>query len=177
MIIVEATKIPAELLQYFTPVEATQGTVWDITTRGFPDAHFATFPEQLVETPIKAGCPEFVCVKCGVNRESIVDVTYTPNPKGGYIYAHRGHPSKDGSEDEKKPSMLKNATKIGLTDCGCNVGFQPGLVLDPFFGSGTVGVVAMKLGRNFLGIELSQEYIRMAEKRLAPLLAQQRLPV
>jgi len=35
----------------------TERSVWDIPTAATPDAHFATFPEALVETPIKAGCP------------------------------------------------------------------------------------------------------------------------
>jgi site-specific DNA-methyltransferase (adenine-specific) len=39
-------------------------------------------------------------------------------------------------------------------------------VLDPFFGSGTVGVVARKLGRDWLGIELSPDFVRLAEQRL-----------
>jgi site-specific DNA-methyltransferase (adenine-specific) len=42
-----------------------------------------------------------------------------------------------------------------------------GIVLDPFFGSGTTGLVAKKLGRSFVGIELSPEYIKIAEKRLS----------
>lgn len=40
------------------------------------------------------------------------------------------------------------------------------LVLDPFAGSGTVGVVAQKFGRQFIGIELNPEYVKLAEKRL-----------
>lgn len=44
---------------------------------------------------------------------------------------------------------------------------QNGLVLDPFFGSGTVGQVAQAHGRNFVGIELSQEYAEIARQRLA----------
>lgn len=43
-----------------------------------------------------------------------------------------------------------------------------GLVLDPFFGAGTVGLVAAELGRQFLGIELNDEYARIARKRLGP---------
>jgi modification methylase len=40
-------------------------------------------------------------------------------------------------------------------------------VLDPFFGTGTSGVVARRLGRNFLGLERDADYARLAEKRLA----------
>ncbi len=42
-----------------------------------------------------------------------------------------------------------------------------GFVLDPFFGSGTVGLVATQLGRRYLGIELNPEYVKIAQKRLA----------
>jgi len=41
-----------------------------------------------------------------------------------------------------------------------------GIVLDPFMGSGTTGVVARKLGRNFIGFELNPKYIKLSEKRL-----------
>jgi DNA modification methylase len=47
---------------------------------------------------------------------------------------------------------------------GCPAG---GIVLDPFFGSGTTGATAKELGRDFIGIELNQKYIKLAEKRIA----------
>lgn len=53
-----------------------------------------------------------------------------------------------------------------ITPCilaGCRVG---GVVLDPFMGSGTTGIVARKLERNFIGIELNPEYRNMAERRI-----------
>ena len=46
------------------------------------------------------------------------------------------------------------------------------MVLDPFLGSGTTLVVAAKLGRRGIGIELSPEYCRMAERRIAAAEAQ-----
>ena len=46
---------------------------------------------------------------------------------------------------------------------GCPVG---GVVLDPFFGAGTVGLVALELGRKYVGIELNKEYVKIAKKRL-----------
>jgi len=54
-----------------------------------------------------------------------------------------------------------------IVDCikaGCPVG---GVVLDPFMGAGTTALVARKLGRDYLGVELNLEYIEIAKRRLA----------
>ena len=53
-----------------------------------------------------------------------------------------------------------------LPSCKCNAGFDPGTVLDPFAGSGTVGVVAKKQGKNAILIEVSPEYVEIIKKRL-----------
>ena len=65
--------------------------------------------------------------------------------------------------------------KTGLTKCNCNVEFTGGIVLDPFFGSGTTGIVALKQSKKFIGIELNKEYIEIANKRLKPFLEQRKL--
>jgi DNA modification methylase len=87
--------------QAFHPNGRNKRTVWSIPLGKFREAHFAVFPERLVEPCIKAGC---------------------------------------------RPG---------------------GVVLDPFMGSGTVGVVAGRLGRKYLGFELVAEYAAMAERRIA----------
>lgn len=51
--------------------------------------------------------------------------------------------------------------------CGCGAGWEPGVVLDPFFGAGTVGLVAEQLGRQWCGIELSPRFAGMARERIA----------
>lgn len=76
-------------------------SVWTIATAPFPEAHFATFPPELPEICIKAGCP------------------------------------------------------VG------------GTVLDPFAGAGTTLLVADRLQRNAIGIELNPEYVAIAERRLS----------
>jgi len=75
-------------------------TTWSINTECTKEAHFATYPQKLVEQMILAGCPE------------------------------------------------------------------NGIVLDPFFGSGTTGIYARKSNRNYLGIELNPEYVKIAKSRL-----------
>jgi site-specific DNA-methyltransferase (adenine-specific) len=51
--------------------------------------------------------------------------------------------------------------------CRCGADWQPGVVLDPFFGTGTTGLEAERLGRDWIGIELSTEYVALARERLA----------
>lgn len=53
---------------------------------------------------------------------------------------------------------------------------NPGdVILDPFLGSGTTCVVAKKLGRNYIGIELNEEYVEMAERRISKVYYQERM--
>jgi len=51
-------------------------------------------------------------------------------------------------------------------DCDCRASWQPGVVLDPFMGAGTTGVVAKGLGRDWLGIELNADYRTLALSRI-----------
>ena len=85
---------------YITPEKKNKRNVWTITTKPCKDAHFATFPKDLIEPCIKAGCPE------------------------------------------------------------------GGIVLDPFGGAGTTGIVAQSLNRTAILIELNPEYIEIAKKRI-----------
>ncbi len=86
--------------QAFHPKGRNKRTVWSISLSKFRDAHFAVFPESLVETCIQASCP------------------------------------------------------------------AGGTVLDPFSGSGTVALVALRLQRHYLGIDCVEEYCQMARQRL-----------
>jgi len=57
------------------------------------------------------------------------------------------------------PELIRPCIKAGAP--------QGGLVLDPFFGTGTVGIVCLKEGRRFCGIEINPEYVVMARQRLS----------
>lgn len=60
----------------------------------------------------------------------------------------------------QKPEALLKRVVLASTNLG-------DVILDPFFGTGTTGAVAKKLGRNFIGIEQEAEYIKIARKRIA----------
>lgn len=148
--------------------------IWTINPKPFAEAHFAVYPEELCETPIKAGCPEFVCKKCGKPREKIYErgklvpdsAEYKPRGRRHGTLINPGMTAR-GSE-KPTPNHHYEYDFQGYTDCKCNVTFEPGVVLDPFLGSGTTALVAEKLGRRWIGIELNEEYIKIAEKRLEP---------
>lgn len=134
--------------------------VWSIPTQPYKEAHFATFPEKLVEPMIKAGCPKEVCKKCGKAREKEYE-------KMGEFQRRWSKNNAKGSPYNKQGSMQNTCQEAGYTDCGCNAGWTSGICLDLFMGSGTVAVVAKKLGRQWIGVELNPAYIKMAEKRIA----------
>ena len=148
-------------------------SVWEIATQPYPEAHFATFPEKLVEPCILAGTSERGnCAECGKPWERIVerDIAYD------HVTTQRGK-SKDG------PYAPQTGDGIGTHDirhgvyslrthkgwqptCECDAEVVPATVLDPFAGSGTTLAVAQRLGRKSIGTDLSEEYLKLASKRL-----------
>lgn len=155
--------------------------VFFINTQSWPEAHFSVFPPALPEICIKAGCPEFICKKCGKAREKIYDVVGRHVTESMRIAGcdkngnYRGTEQKDyDSVMAQRPSdtkrrILESMSQVKnfhYSSCGCNAGFTGGVVLDPFVGSGTTGVVAKRLGRHFIGIDISPKYCEMARKRL-----------
>lgn len=122
--------------------------------------HFATFPEKLCETPILAGCPSQICKKCGKAREKIYEYERIPEKCKRNDAGDETFRNFDGERWNTK------TIDKGYTDCGCNAGFEAGVVLDPCAGSGTTGAVAKKLGRRYIGIDISENYCKLHVKRL-----------
>lgn len=155
-------------------------SVWDIPTEPFPDAHFATFPTMLPELCIKAGSSwRGCCIDCAMPWSPIVA------REGGSIGSGWNNHEDDrrvGQRivgDAAKGRGDKHDTyqrRIVGWEPGCQHGGEtiPCVVLDPFSGSGTTGVVARRLSRRYIGIELSEEYARMSEQRIADALLPKR---
>lgn len=159
-------------------------TVWEIATAPFPEAHFATFPPALVTPCILAGTSEKgACSACGAAWERVIE---TNNPsKQAADSDIRGFPN-DGRTANPQSSKSLHRQAGGVYSSAKEKGWRPTCacgrpesenvacrVLDPFAGSGTVGLVALQYGRSFIGIELKPEYVEMARKRIvgdAPLL-------
>ena len=70
----------------------------------------------------------------------------------------------DGSKlKHEHPAVYPDVLPYDMIECFCP---PDGVVLDPFNGSGTTAVAAKSLGRNYIGIDISEEYIEIARKRL-----------
>lgn len=121
------------------PLGKNPGDVWTVTPGGYRSAHHAIYPLALAERMIAAGCPEARCTKCRLPWKRRVI-----------------------------RSLGRVATRSALAPtCACKRAPEPGLVLDPFMGSGTSAVAAEKLDRDWLGIELNPEFASAARTRIA----------
>jgi DNA modification methylase len=154
-------------------------SVWTIPSHSFSDAHFATFPPKLVEPCIKAGTAQRVCPTCGaqwvreVHKEPAPASVFTGTARTDTdVYAMKVTGSDTSRGMGSKLQDWRNAhppsyTWCAACDCPDNDGSGSALVLDPFCGSGTTGVVARQMGRAFFGVELNPEYAEMARRRIA----------
>ena len=161
---------------------ANKRDVWSITVKSFKDAHFATFPPELPMFCIKAGTSEKgACPKCGAPWERLQTRTA---PDGTQVVSRASKIAKreDGSSlignnnPHQKTPLLQTSMSEGLiqkttvewvSTCDCGIEKTvPCVCLDPFSGAGTTALVANRLGRDAIGIELNKEYAEMAKKRI-----------
>jgi hypothetical protein len=136
-------------------------TVWHVNTRGYPEAHFAVFPPELIEPCVLAGCPPTVCDKCGAPYVRDVE-SQSRYEKREPAHAPNNAPTKVDSTGWKPPIITDNGFKPA---CECGHGTTPGIVLDPFAGSGTTGAVAVKHRRRAILIDLSENYAELQKDR------------
>jgi hypothetical protein len=152
-------------------------SVISIPTESYKGSHFATFPRKLVEPCIRAGSSQRgVCPECGapwereVESERIrtrpgVDSKVWVDPVGSPYERHSG--SVVGNRDPFRHVAVKSTVGWHPT---CTHGHAPipATVFDPFCGSATTGVVANALGRRFIGVDLSRDYlVNQASRRLS----------
>jgi DNA modification methylase len=161
-------------------------SVWTIATKHFGEAHFATFPPELAETCINACTSERGCCRsCGApwaratelsteyaRMRSVVGGFFADGKKGRRLaegrMMGRGQNRQNMMRDDGGIACKQITTVDWRPTCGCDAGDPvPCLVLDPFGGAGTVGVVADRLQRDAMLVELNPEYADMARRRMA----------
>lgn len=143
---------------------------WLIPTQPYEGSHYATYPEKLCEIPIKSMCPIRVCTVCGQPSRRIVetlrvgqkDDSQRAKKAADYRLNGHDHPPEVGWEMARRT--------VGWTDCGHDNSWRSGVVLDPFGGSGTTGVVATGHGRDAILIDIDARNAQLAMERVGPLL-------
>ena len=151
--------------------------VWTIATAPFAEAHFATFPPALVEPCIKAGTSEKgCCPDCGAPMKRVTerqDQGWDGSRYGERAVVATGGAKSGGTAKSTLGSSNgkltgKSETLGWTTTCLCGEAQEcvPCTVLDPFGGAGTVGLVAKRLGREAILIELKPEYAEIAAARI-----------
>lgn len=185
-------------VRFLVPTRSKR-TVWTIATQPYAEAHFATFPEALVEPMILAGTSEKgCCAECGASWTRVVKPSGETKPVSGWDngpgthhelvgsysneYAGKTLQADAKSNQRRVLKSLKEARANGgdhdnpwppketigwQPGCKCSAKTVPALVLDPFSGSGTVGVVATRQHRRFLGVDAKEEYCEMARSRIS----------
>lgn len=108
----------------------------------------------------------FYCAKASKSeRNAGLDGVELKENSGSYQFRADG--SLDGKPKQPKANFHPTVKPIKLMEyLVCLVTPSGGVCLDPFMGSGTTGVACKNLNRNFIGIELDQEYFKLAEKRI-----------
>lgn len=148
----------------FRAVTSTRNprSVMTVATSTYLGGHRATFPPELVRRLALATCPRRTCAICGTGYAPIVERSKHPTrdveaqraedaERTGRTDGHVSGPS--GQTDQRKVVGYMPA-------CGCgSKEWKPGVLLDPFCGSGTTGEVARELGMDFIGTDLSFDYL------------------
>ena len=121
------------------PLGKNPGDVWSVPTAGYRGAHHAVFPARLIQKPLLATCPERVCGNCGTPW------TRAPFTRHGDLAA---------VGDVQQRCDCKKTTTV------------PGIVLDPFMGSGTTAIAAEAAERGWIAIELNPDFADLALERI-----------
>lgn len=142
------------------------------------EKHYAAFPQFLPSVCIEAGTSSKGCCSvCGMpivrvlkpTKETEENQVKARNGQDWYA-RNRDNSNKLGLDKSGEKEYIYGGSLYKTTSwrpsCDCNASTVSAIVLDPFAGTSTTGVVAIKKGRKFIGIDLSEEYVKISHKRL-----------
>jgi hypothetical protein len=136
--------------------------------------HFAAFPDDLVEPCVKAGSGEMGC--CPECRTPLRRILKKTKKKGQAKDSGMRKELHGPTYSRHRSSIPGGQSLVGYDyetkgwEPGCQCEFEkavPCTVFDPFVGSGTSGIVTRRLGRNFFGVDLNEQYVAVANARIS----------
>jgi site-specific DNA-methyltransferase (adenine-specific) len=149
---------------------------WEISPGGYSGTHYAVFPPELCVKPIEAMCPRRVCRTCGKPSRRLVDTEQVLHRADRADRKPYGPGSMAEGYQKRSTSVT---TTTGWSTCGCpgadgirldgyhtGTGWRPGIVLDPFGGSGTTASVASGHSRDSISIDLDRRNADLARDRI-----------
>ena len=169
---VNQKRMPTESIAGVRPGSATYATrnkrsVWTIATKPYTEAHFATYPVELIQPCIKAGTSAHGCCSaCGAPWVRVVERTDEIDQSAKGSRFDKGKTGVNGNGRVQEGDRYVKRSTGWQPSCTCGADVVPCTVLDPFNGAATTGVAAIGLGRQYIGIDLNPEYIAMSDRRL-----------
>lgn len=151
------------------PLGALPGSVWSISTEPLtvPDHlgvdHYAAFPMEWPRRIITGWSPRAVCSVCGEGRRPVVHADLGRKERVVPRYGGGNHGNGSSTLGSRGSSA-----RITGHECACpdtSAPSTPGVVLDPFGGTGTTALVADALGRHGISVDMSADYLRIAQWR------------
>lgn len=132
-----------------------------VNPQPFTASHFAVFPELIPELCILAGTSaRGACPKCGAPWRRMVDRTDQPDETAKGSRFDHGKTAVNGNGRVQAGERFVRVAAGWQPSCTCDDGEPiPCTVLDPFSGSNTTGKVAARLGRSYIGVDLSEKYL------------------
>ena len=175
-----------DTVRQYNPGGRNLRSVLHIPTSPYKGAHYATFPPALIAPLILATCPRWCCPVCGQGWAPVVenhwkdagrkhDDGYASAKQRGYLRLERD--DNDGFATRVPPGTVNaDITVLGHRPTCAHPHTQaeavPGIVFDPFVGSGTSVMVAKQLLRRGIGFDISRPYlIEQAKARIRVSLA------
>lgn len=154
------------------PLGKLPGSVWTVATQPLNvpaelnTDHFAAFPMEWPRRIISGWCPREVCTACGEGRRPVTERTgIARRPSAHKSYDGPAHDPAHGRSGQLDTTPVCTITGYACACSDTSAPASPGVVLDPFSGTGTTALVATMLGRRGIGVDLSEDYQRIARWR------------
>ena len=166
--VVDVSYLPEKFIQIKTSIEGRNlHNVWRLNMGQTKKKHYAVFPLSLCIRPIAMTCPILVNPDNTLPERIVEMVEYDEdrNSKrifGKYSFSEENN-LKSGRQDTGKSYTARKPKTIRWDNIQENS--TPGIVFDPFSGTGTSGEASLRLGRSFIGVDLYEEYSNIARNR------------